>query len=333
MNHLQPAPMFFFRRSLSFSDDVEMLQTDVMRFFAILCLCLMAIFALVKALPMAPPADRPTIAEPANLKAEAESLQKQIAALKAKVAETQTLLQKATAAAEQSSTQATQAEKAGKAALARVVKARQELKKVSQSLSETRHEIKMREEKLAKIMKDIADKRRIRAELKTEIKNETQSLTKIQAALDQAKDKLAGSLHQNQAPRAKPPEETPPPKPAKKGFSLRFASDTALETLIARGQVDFFAIAANKAWQLKLSAGRPVYISAKFPREIYEMETPTVPIAFASAFHRQVAAFGRGTVTWGVILPARTISAINQLIKGREGGDLVIMADGEVSLN
>ena len=41
-------------------DEMEVLQTDVMRFFAILCLILMAIFALVQSLPVAsaPPSPR-----------------------------------------------------------------------------------------------------------------------------------------------------------------------------------------------------------------------------------------------------------------------------------
>ena len=76
MNPLISSPTFFDHRSAPLSNDVEMLQTDVMRFFAILCLCLMAIFALVKALPMSPPADQPTIVEPLALQAEAASLQK-----------------------------------------------------------------------------------------------------------------------------------------------------------------------------------------------------------------------------------------------------------------
>jgi hypothetical protein len=63
------------------------------------------------------------------------------------------------------------------------------------------------------------------------------------------------------------------------------------------------------------------------------METSTVPIDFSSVFQRQVAAFGRGSVTWGVTLPAQMTSSINRLIKGRDGGDLVIMPDGEVILN
>ena len=84
MNPFQPTPMHFTARSPSWSDDVEMLQTDVMRFFAILCLCLMAIFALVKALPMASPVEAPTILEPTNLKSDSQVLQEEIAALKKK---------------------------------------------------------------------------------------------------------------------------------------------------------------------------------------------------------------------------------------------------------
>jgi len=154
MNLLQPSPMLLFHNSPTLSDDVEMLQTDVMRFFAILCLCLMAIFALVKALPMAPPADRPTIAEPTDLKAEAQSLQIQIAILKKKLAKTLTQVQDSSAAAEQSSLQAKKAAKDEQDILTRLAHTQQELKKVSQSLNNTRRELKTRERKLAGIVNE-----------------------------------------------------------------------------------------------------------------------------------------------------------------------------------
>jgi len=63
------------------------------------------------------------------------------------------------------------------------------------------------------------------------------------------------------------------------------------------------------------------------------METSTVPMDYPKIFHGQVAAFGKESVTWGVTLPAQITSSINRLIKGRDGGDLVIMPDGEVILN
>jgi len=333
MNPLLPSPIFALHRSAVLSNDVEMLQTDVMRFFGIMCLCLMAIFALVKALPLAPPADRPTIAEPVDLNAAAASLKKQIAALKEKLAEAQSQLNMATAAAKQSSTQAARAAKSEKKVVARLLNARQELEKISHALQQTRGEITERELKLTKILKDIHDKRRVRAELNTQIQNETRKLKEQHAAVDRAKEKLDRSHHQQPEPQKNRPKSPPTPTPVKKGFTLRFASDAALETLISRGNINFYALAARKAWQLRLSAGNPAFMPAKLPRKIYEMETATVPDDYVTVFHRRVAVFGRHTLTWGVTLPPPMSASINHLIKDREGGDLVIMPDGEVILN
>jgi len=333
MTPLHLPPMFYFQDTPSLLDDAEMLQTDVMRFFAILCLCLMAIFALVKTLPMAPPDTGPAIVEPADLKAEAKLLQKKIAALKEKLDEIQTRLQAATAAAEVASAQAIKAAKTEEAVHDRVAKVKQELGKVSQSLSNIRREVEVREFKLVQILKDITDKRRVRAELKTQIENETQGLTKIREKMVRIQEKLDQNHPPIQEPVKNPPEVAPAPEPAQKGFTLRFASDGALEKLISDGKVNFYAIAGKNAWRLKLSGGRPVYIAAEFPRQLYEMETPTVPIEYAAVFRRQIAAFGRRTLTWGVTLPGRTAVSINQIVSGRKGGDLIITADGQVKFN
>ncbi|MGD8947874.1 MAG: hypothetical protein PVI62_14500, partial [Desulfobacterales bacterium] len=256
MNPLISSPILLSHCSPALSDDVEMLQTDVMRFFAILCLCLMAIFALVKALPMSPPADRPTIVEPADLKTKAASLQKEIAALKEKLTKTQSQLAAATAAVEKSTAQAAGAARIKQEVVARLSKARAELAMVSQSLKEVRNKIMERETALAKIVEDINDKRRIRSELKTQVDNEARNLKKIQADLDQASEKLDHPLQPKQQIPSQPPPVQGPPQPTKKRFTLRFSSDKALETLIYSGKVNFFALAGKKAWQLKLADGR-----------------------------------------------------------------------------
>jgi uncharacterized protein YlxW (UPF0749 family) len=333
MNPLQPSPLFYFHRTPDQPDDVEILQTDVMRFFAILCLCLMAIFALVKALPMAPADEGPKISEPEDLRKEAQSLQSQVVALKKKLAEIQTEMDAASVAAKQSSLQAKKAAKDERESLTRLVNTQQELQEVSQTLKKTRGELTKRGKKLAELLSAINDKERIRSELKTQIENETQDLRQIQAALGRASEKVNQSRRQNQHSAKKPAEENPKQQQVREGFTLRFASDEALQRLIVGGKVQFYAMAAQKAWQLQLSGGRPVYISAKSPRQIYEMEIATVPIDFLAAFQHQVAAFGRTTLTWGVTLPAQTTASIKQLIAGRDGGDLAIMPDGEVILN
>jgi len=330
MNPLQPSPIFAVHRSTALSNDVEILQTDVMRFFAIMCLCLMAIFALVKALPLAPPVDRPTFTEPVDLTAEASALTQQIAALNEKLTAAQSQLY---AAAKQSSAKAVHAAKSEEKAAARLRTARQEFEKISHSLQKARDEMNVRELVLATMVKDIDAKRRVQAELKVQIENETLSLKKLHAAVDRAKEKLDRDLHRQHAPQKEPPESPPTPEPVRKGFILRFASDAALETLISRGNVNFYALAADKAWQLKLNSGSPVFLPVQLPRRIYEMETVTVPVDYVAVFQRQVAVFGRQTPTWGVTLPPQISASIKGLIKDREGGDLVIMPDGEVILN
>jgi hypothetical protein len=62
------------------------------------------------------------------------------------------------------------------------------------------------------------------------------------------------------------------------------------------------------------------------------METHTVPIDYKVVFQRQIAVFGRHTLTWGVTLPGSTTDSINQMVTTRKGGNLIITADGEVKL-
>ena len=332
MHFLHPSPISLIQRETLLSNEVEVLQTDVMRFFAILCLCLMAIFALVKTLPMAPPTGLPTIVEPRDLKSEAEALQNYTARLKKKLVELRTQVQAAAIEAEKSSTSAAVAEKEEQEALNRLNKARQDFESVSQSLEESRAALKLREMKLAEILNDLDDKQRIRSALQSQIENETQHLAEIQTSLEQAREQLKRRLPPEPPSEKMQPAETQPPPPGRSGFTLHFASDAALQQLIRSGTVSFYAIAGKQAWQLKLRNEQPVYLSVQFPRQFYEMQTATVPVEYAGVFQRQVAAFGRAAVTWGVTLPSQTTADIHRIIKGRTGGHLVITADGEVVL-
>ena len=332
MNPLLPHPIFINSGSPALSDDVEMLQTDVMRFFAILCLCLMAIFALVKALPMSPPDDRPTIAEPSDLKADVQSLQLQIAALKKKLAESHTQARTASAVAEKASIQARKAAESEKEIISRLVHRQRDLEAVNRSLDQVRANIKLSELKLAGIVNDIEEKQQISSDLKSQIKNETDNLKKIQAALHRANEKMNKDQTSDSETSNSISEPDSQKEPDREGFTLRFASDKALQTLILKKKVKFYAAAGNKAWQLHLTGGRPGFIASSNPPRLYEMETATVPPDYMAAFQQQIAAFGRTAVTWGVTLPAQTKASINRLIKVQKGGDLVIMPDGEVIL-
>jgi hypothetical protein len=333
MNALHSLSLYSCQSNPLLFDDAEMLQTDVMRFFSILCLCLMAIFALVKTLPMAPPEAGPTIALPPGGSAEVKRLHEKIAVLKKKLEAMQSKVKSAAAAIEQASARAVKATQTEEAARARVAGLKTELEQVSRNLVDTRRAVETRELKLVQIMQNIEDKRQLRADLKNQIENETQNLANIRQKLRRVEEKLERTSFQNRPSTRKATESQPMTSSARQGFLLRFASDEALDKLISNGKVNFYAIAGNNAWRLRLSGKRPIYIAAKSPRQIYEMETLTVPSSYAKVFQRQIAAFGRRNVVWGVTLSAPTAESIRQLIRNREGGELIITADGGVNLN
>lgn len=333
MNPWQPSPISRLNREASLSDEVEVLQTDVMRFFAIMCLCLMAIFALVKTLPMAPEAGRPTPAESENPKADAAAVKKQITALKATLAELKVQARTATTDAVKSSREAAEAQKKEQETLTRLSKARQEFENLSEYLQESRKTLKVREMRLAEMATDLENKQRIRSALQTQIEAETRHLADLKAKQKPDKAKLNRPLTE-QKPAAKIADsEDLPPQSAAQGFTLQFASDAALQRLIDGRKVNFYALAGKNAWLLNLKSGQPIYSPSRFPHQIYEMQTPTVPFEYRGAFHRQVTALDGTAVTWGVTLPPQTALSIKRLINGRDGGDLIIKADGEVVIN
>ena len=333
MNSLQPPAILLPTSSPIMSNDVEMLQTDVMRFFAILCLCLMAIFALVKALPMAQSTDRSANSDAADLAQEARSLKHQIEALKKKLTEIRGQVQAASAAAQESSSRAQKTAANEQKLRVRLASTQQALLDASQSLERSRQDLKRHEVKLADLVDEISRKQRLQATLQTELNAERQKLDHMRAVLDQVKQKSNQTEQKTEVPVPSAAEKKLPQQSPKEGYILRFASDSALQKLISKGKVNFFAMTGRQTFRLGLNGDRPYYSAAPNPPQIYEMETATVPDEYVAAFKRQQSTVGRQTVTWGVTLPAQTKASIQRLMDGQKGGDLLIMPDGEVVLN
>ena len=329
MNPLQPFSTLNYNSRAASSDAVEMLQTDVMRFFAILCLCLMAIFALVKALPLAQ-SERPIITEPADLKQEVQSLQTQIAELRQKLTKIKTRSQSALIAAEQSALQAQKAAKDEQEVLNRLLETRQQLKEANRSLDQTRRQLEKHELRLAGLIDEIEQKRQFRSKLDSQINQETQKLKRLQASLNQTERILEQQPAQQMD--VAPPAAAPSKAADREGHVLRFASDAALQTLISAGEVKFYAMAGRRTWRLRWTGRQPDFVVSQNPRQIYEMEPATVPAEFTAAFKQQVPASGPTAVTWGVTLPPQTKTTIEQLVRGKRGGELVIMSNGKVVL-
>ena len=122
-------------------------------------------------------------------------------------------------------------------------------------------------------------------------------------------------------------------RPQTEGFALRFASEAVLQSLIKRKQVTLFAMIGRRAWQLDLKNAHITYGLSDQPSTFYKMYAPTVPLSFKNALKTTVAVFGRKTVTWGVTLPESTRGQIAKAMVEKRGGELVILSNGNVTLN
>jgi len=238
-------------------DEVEALQTDVMRFMAILGFCLMVIFALVKTMPMAPPDSRPKIEaqKPMSLMPETHSPEA----------------------------------------------------RSPQAHSPKAHSPKAHSPKA-----------------------HSPEAPRPQAPLQQAQSLLKKQGGPGAAPAVRPETDPIPYAREEQGFILRFSSESGLQSLIAAGEVGFYAMAGNKAWRLKISPGGPLFVVADGPASFYEMAPETVPGPYIRALEGKVAAFGPRTMIWGVTLPERTRAGIHHQMNGKPGGTLAIQEDGSV---
>ncbi len=120
-----------------------------------------------------------------------------------------------------------------------------------------------------------------------------------------------------------------PPKETQPTFTLRFASDAALQRLVRSRQVQLYALAKGSVWRLSPQASELLFVPAAAPARIHEMTEDTVPARLVRALTR-AAAPDSGDVTWGVTLPGATTDAIASHLRSREGASLVIEADGHV---
>jgi hypothetical protein len=130
--------------------------------------------------------------------------------------------------------------------------------------------------------------------------------------------------------KAPPPaEQTPPAEPPEDtGFTLRFASDAALMRAVAAQHVGLYAIESGRARRMTVSESRISFWDASTPNTFHEMETGTVPLSVIEALDR--AGAETEMVSWGVTLPGRMKTQLDELLQAHRGGSLIITADGDI---
>ncbi len=287
-------------------DETEALQTDVMRFMAILGLCLTAVFALVQGLPQgdASQARAGLAHETAVQRARARALAVELQRLNADIAQARGRQREARQVLGRLQAHREQARVALEALTASLETARRELAGIEQALRDKDQELEG---------------------LSHRLQAQRARLDGVQRRL-KALDARGGET----------PPETPVPAPPapdqQRGFTLRFASSEALDRLVAAGSVRFYAVAGGQAWRLSLPGGDAAFARGALPGRFHEMAPATVPPRYLSAFAHTGDAPGRTEVVWAVELPPGTEQRIASLTRGRRGGALVIQPDGRVAL-
>ena len=274
--------------------DLESLQTDVMRFVAILGLCLAAIFSLVQGLSDNTATAQIEISQHNLPDQQTEQLAEQLAAqLQQQLEETD--------------------------------RQKRELAMQSEALSALHDDMSSERQRLRELRKALAEQQS-QAKPEPTIVPEPTTVpepepTSVPEPKVQAKPK----------PKPKPePALVPTPKPKpepQQGYLLGFASADALRALLRRSQVGLYVGTSGRYWKLDLSAG--AFVDHASPGAFYGMDYSTVPSDIAALFQRTVSG-NQQKLDWGVTLPAPTVNAIRQRMTERPGGELQIAADGRV---
>ncbi|GEM_PF-2050052 len=323
--------------------EIEALQTDVMRFMAILGFILSVIFALVQSIPFTPTNLHPTLKS-------YESLKRDIANLKNYIQSQITVLDRVQLQLRESET----------------LKAKR-IAEIKQ-LSEQRNRL-FREAKLTDIefkesqnnLKAIGDKIKNRKNslhgLRLSVERERGKLQLTQEKFDRLKKQvLAIQQEPNEAaaekdvaiPRAyETPSKKPkvdqieaptqevveiPLPPKQVGFTLKFESEEAFNRLLAKGLIKFYVFVGDKTWRVRLHKRVPKFLAGSKPRRYQEMDQVTVPTLYVTHFKRKFVSHGRNFETWGVVLPKSISRSIQTKILNKKGGEVVINSEGGVHL-
>lgn len=311
----------------------ESLQADVMRFLAILGLCLMAIFALVHSIPdsTVPPAEAaPSPVEPLRAPdTGVERLREEISSLTLEAHEARRLRD---ATLNEARAQRQAADQAAKA----LTQIQDAYRRQFAQLANLRQSIESKRRRLQALGRDQA------AAAREEQVSETHE-TDGGLPEPPARERSAGTSPTAEIAPAPAPTRQPTADPANavlparaasasRGFVLRFASDEALHALVRRDVVSLYAIDEGDAWRVRISGGTARLVSAPRPRALHVMEPDTVPASLLALYAGHANDSSSRRPVWGVLLPDPIRRQVADLTRTAVGGTLTIDQTGHVDL-
>lgn len=273
------------------TDDTASLETDTMRFLAILSICLMAVFALIESIPTTS-ADVPVVMETVeNLELMAAKLEMRIAHLQSQANQLSSEIAKLSRRVEEDQIR---------------------LDFMSQQIRVAEQNLATQEERL----KDLAPK------IDAVDQAASESARKL-SAIDRAVELAAQKLQEVKSKIT--PEESPAPSEQPAGaLTLSFESDTALDNLVRQGQATLYARMSGKVWK---SDSRWNFRISESPGQMY-LVIGSVSKALQKAFKRSVLT--SRSPEWYVTFDRSIAQDIEALMRRHPAGRLVVNADGSV---
>lgn len=301
-------------------DDVEALQTDIMRFMAILGFCLMVIFAMVQSLPDVDVQQDPQIVSK-------ELLEKQIENLELKAKDIEQKLQNLDNTLSNKQQQITEIEQALLASKQNLQDTKDKLQKELIDLTAARQNTNRQERQIAKLNRQTARLESLKQSAIDNIRN-PKPRTQSQSKPEESKPQQTPTPQKEQVEveQSKPQPTQSEGKEQEKGLSLRFSSDQALMSLIQKNTIKFYVV-KNKQYFRVLANGKVKVesINAQF----YQMSAYTVPMSFKNRIKQHFTL--TRSAKFGVTLPSNIEQQLYQFVNKHKSGELIIDANGKVS--
>lgn len=304
----------------------EALQTDVMRFVAILGLCLTAIFALLQTLPFEQPDPRPRIENPSVL-------QQQVVAQRAVLLSLAKELERLDdVIAERRRRQRAVLDDLA-AAESRLRELRMSQERGLRELGAIEAELEQRRDQLRRVGEVLIARRRSLSEVEGALVTQEGQIRELEMRTRTLAQDMEGSDEAIRLTDPTVPTEASTAGTSDRGPSLRFASDQALLRLVRAGRVGLFAIAGRSVWTLKPQGQRLGFHRAEPPKQFHEMASATVPREISQDFASAAGVFEARRVIWGVTLPHDLDARIGELLEGMPNSSLTIDAEGRVKID
>lgn len=315
-------------------DDDRALETDIMRFMAILGFCLMAVFALIQSIPISQQTGGVGLQTQPMLEQQLTQLHEQVRTLLAKVASLQAEVDQL-----QESNKQWQVQQ--QALTERLTRSEQQLLAQLVGAQELVQALQTQEQALAGTQSQVRRLQRQAYREELRLESTQRSLVELQKEVAQQTNVVPAPVTEVTAEPAKPNKPavsrpiTPEPTQAKPAtvsrvtppsLTMRYASTAAIERLIAAQRTVLYGVSGQQAWR---STPQGDFVATAKPQRPYEL-TESPGQRLMQRFRRGSGLLSASGVQWWVTLDERIVSQITAHLSQHRSGQLVIQANGQV---